>query len=193
MTSPAKNIQRERKHGQPHSPRVPTYFFVGRQDLPPYAWAYGDNEMRASNIMWIIQEVIDDKDLEEVYLREIDFGSKSRGARTTRAKRGTGRKRRKGLSGGIIDLSISETDEEEDHTNNVLDVRPRLKSSLSNPARSVGSPAISCSNSSAFTAGPRSNQHIPVIRHRPIANAVDGKSVPELRGVFVGPIHALSS
>ena len=142
--------------------------------------------------MWIIDEVIDDNNLEEVYLGEIASDCKSRGARTTRAER-VDRKRRKGLGGGIIDLSISDTDEEEEHTSNVLDVRPRLKSSLSNPARSVGSPAISCSNSSAFTAGPRSNQHIPVIRHRPIANAVDGKSVPELRGVFVGPIHALSS
>jgi len=143
--------------------------------------------------MWIIDGVIDDQDLEEVYLREIDFGSQSRGARTTRAKRGAGRKRRKGLSGGIIDLSISDADEEEDHTSDVLDFRPRLKSSLSNPARSVGSPAISCSNSYTFITGPRSDQHAPIMRPHPIAAAVDGKSVPELRGVFVGPIHALSS
>jgi len=181
MTSSTENTQRKRKHGRPHSPRVPTYFFVGRQDHPPYAWAYDDDEMRASNIMWIVEEVIDDEDLEEVYLGEIASGSNSGGARTTGVKRAEGRKRRKGLSGGIIDLTISDSDEQGDHTSSVLDVRLRIKPSWSNPARSVGSPAISCSSASTFTAGPHSGQHTPIIRHRPIAAAVDGKRVPELR------------
>lgn len=124
-------IQRKRKRERFHPPRAPTYFFIGRQDHPPYAWAYDDDEMRTSNIMWIIEEVIDDKDLEKVYLEEI-ASAKARGARMSRGEVKGGRKRRKGLAGGIIDLSISDSNGDEDHADSVLDVRSQLKSSLSN-------------------------------------------------------------
>lgn len=185
-------IQRKRKHERFHPPRAPTYFFIGRQCHPPYAWAYDDDEMRTSNIMWIIEEVIDHKDLEKVYLEEI-ASAKSRGARMTREEVKGGRKRRKGLAGGIIDLSISDSGGDKDHTASVLDVRPQSKSSLSNPERSVDLPTNSSTNSSFFTARPRSCQQIPTKRPFPIT-AVDRKMVPELRGVFVGLLNgSLSS
>jgi hypothetical protein len=192
MTGPTKNIQRKRKHERIHLPRAPTYFFIGRPDHPPYAWAYDDDEMRTSNIMWIIDDVIDDKNLDRVYFEEI-ASAKSRGARMSRGEMMGGRKRRKGLSGGIIDLSISDDDEDEDHTGSVPDVRPQSKLSLLNPERSVDLPTISSTNSSISTARPRSCQHTPTKRPFPIT-AVDGKMVPELRGVFVGLLNeSLSS
>jgi hypothetical protein len=180
-------VQRKRKYEQPHPHRPPTYFFIGRQRHPPYAWAYADDEMRASNIMWIIEEVIDDKDLEKVYLEEI-ASAKSRGARMTRGGLGVGRKRRKGIGCGVIDLSISDAGEDEDHTDLVGSGRTPSKFSQSDPGRSVGSASTSSINSSTFTPEPHSSQYTPTKRPNPIA-AVDGKTVPELRGVFVGPIH----
>jgi hypothetical protein len=141
--------------------------------------------------MWIIDDVIDDKNLDRVYFEEI-ASAKSRGARMTREEVKGGRKRRKGLSGGIIDLSISDSDGDEDYTGSVLDVRPQLKSSLSNPERSIDLPTISSTNSSISTARPRSCQHTPTKRPFPIT-AVDGNRVQELRGVFVGPINGLLS
>jgi hypothetical protein len=103
-----------------------------------------------------------------------------------------GGKRRKGMSGGIIDLSISNSDGDKDYTGSVLDVRPQLKSSLLNPERSVDLPTIASTNSSISTARPRSCQHTPTERPFPIT-AVDGNRVQELRGVFVGPINGLLS
>jgi hypothetical protein len=191
-SSSMTTIQRKRKHERFQPPRAPNYFFIGRQDHPPYAWAYDDDEMRASNIMWIIEDIIDDKNLDRVYFEEI-ASAKARGARMSRGEVMGGRKRRKGLAGGIIDLSISNSGGDEDYTGSVLDVRPQLKSSLSNPERSVDLPTIFSTNSSISTARPRSRQHMPTKRPFMIT-AVDGKTVLELRGVFVGCINgSLSS
>jgi hypothetical protein len=191
-SSSMTTIQRKRNHQLFQAPRPPTYFFIGRRCHPPYAWAYDDDEMRASNIMWIIEDIIDDKNLDRVYFEEI-ASAKSRGARMSRGEVKGGGKRRKGMSGGIIDLSISNSDGDKDYTGSVLDVRPQLKSSLLNPERSVDLPTIASTNSSISTARPRSCQHTPTKRPFPIT-AVDGKTVPELRGVFVGPLNgSLSS
>jgi hypothetical protein len=134
--------------------------------------------------MWIIEDIIDDKNLEKAYFEEIASRFKSRGARMTREEVKGGRKRRKGLAGGIVDLSISDSGGDNKYTVSVLDVRPQLKSSLPNPERCVDLPTISSTSSSISTARPRSCQHTPTKRPFPITT-VDGKMVPELRGVFV--------
>ena len=190
-SSSMTTIQRKRKHEQSHPPRAPTYFFIGRQRHPPYAWAYDDNEMRASNIMWIVDRVIDDEDLEKVYLEEIAF-TKSRGAKMPRREVKGGRKRRKGLSGGIIDLSISDSGEDEDHMDVVGNGRRESKFSQTNTGRSVESPSTSSINSSTSIPQPTSSQHTPTKR-RPSISAVEFKRSPELRGVFVGSITGLLS
>ena len=137
--------------------------------------------------MWIIEEVIDDKDLEEVYFQEIAF-AKSRGARVPRREVKGGRKGRKGLAGGIIDLSISDASEDEDHMDLVDSGRRESKFSQSNTGRSVESPSTTSIKSSTFTSGPDSSQHTPTER-RPSISAVEVKRSPELRAVFVSSIH----
>jgi len=141
--------------------------------------------------MWITEEVIDDKDLEKMYFEEI-ASVKSRGARMTRDNVNRGRKRRKGLNGGIIDLSISDAGEDEDQMDPVDSGRTTSKLSQSDPGRSVGSPSVSSTNSSTFIPQPHSSQHNPTKRRLAIS-AVEVKSVPELRGVFVSSIHESSA
>ena len=51
-------------------PSYPTHFFVGRLYDPPYAWSYVD-EMKTSNLLWLTEEVIDEKELDNVYSEEI--------------------------------------------------------------------------------------------------------------------------
>ena len=72
----------KRSHTQnrePSSNASPSHFFVGRQREPPYAWAYDDDEMRKSNITWLVEEVIDADELERNYLEEIKLSFMSRG------------------------------------------------------------------------------------------------------------------
>jgi len=189
MTKTTQTRKHKAQHERPH-PRDPTHFFVGRQRHPPYAWAYDDDEMRASNIMWIIDKVINDADLEKVYLEEITL-AKSRGARVPRREMKGGGKRRKGLGGGIIDLSISDASEDEDHMDLVDSGRRESKFSLSNTGRSVESSSTSSISSSTFTSGPYSSQHTPTKKRTSIA-AVEVKRSPELRAVFVSSLQGSS-
>jgi hypothetical protein len=71
--------------------------------------------------MWIIDDVIDDKNLDRAYFEEI-ASVKSRGARMTREEVMRGGKRRKRLAGGIIDLSISDSDGDKDYTGPVTTI-----------------------------------------------------------------------
>jgi hypothetical protein len=137
--------------------------------------------------MWIIEDIIDDKDLDRVYFEEIASESQSRGARMTRGVKG-GRKRRKGLSGGVIDLSIFDSGEDEDHMDLVGSGPRQSKFSQSNTGRSVESPSTSSINSSTFIPQPHSSQHTSTNRRLAIS-AVEVKRVPELRAVFVSSIH----
>ena len=140
--------------------------------------------------MWITEEVIDDKDLEEVYFQEIT-SAKSRGARVPRRDVKGGRKRRKGSSGGIIDLSISDNGEDEDHMDLVDSGRRESKFSLSNTGRSVESPSTSSIQSSTSILQHHSSQHIPTKRRLAIS-AVEVKRSPELRAVFVSSLQGSS-
>jgi hypothetical protein len=188
MTHSSQHTTKQKRKQQSHPPRDPSYFFIGRQPHPPYAWAYDDDEMRASNIMWITEEVIDDKDLEKVYFREIASEFKWRRARMPMRETEQGRKRRKGLSGGIIDLSISDSGEDGGDTGLVGNGRRQSISSHPNPERSVQSPSTSSINSSTFTRQPQSSQPTPTKR-RLAVSAVNKKRVPELRAVFVSLIR----
>jgi hypothetical protein len=141
--------------------------------------------------MWIVEEVIDDKDLEEVYFGEIASKFKSREARMSRGEVMGGRKRRKGFSGEIIDLSISDSDEGDGYTDRVVNGRRQSKSSRSNPQIWVGSPSTSIT-SSTFTTGPHPSRHTPTKRPF-LISAVEVKRAPELRAVFVSSIHGSSA
>lgn len=88
-------------------PSQPTHFFVGRPHNPPYAWSY-DDEMRASNILWLTEEVVDGKKLDIVYSEEIV--SMSVGMVSRKAGKRNARKR-KIEDDEIIDLTGSDEDD----------------------------------------------------------------------------------
>jgi hypothetical protein len=91
----------------------PTHFFIGRPKDSPYAWSYDDDTMRASNILWLTEEVVDGKELDKVYLEEIIRISVSKVARRVRERERKGKvKKRRVGDDEIVDLTVSGSDEE---------------------------------------------------------------------------------
>lgn len=53
-----------------HTTALPTYFFIGRETAPPYAWNQ-DEDLLHSNLVWLIEDTIDAGKFERLYLKEM--------------------------------------------------------------------------------------------------------------------------
>jgi len=93
-------------------PSHPTHFFVGRPYDPPYAWSYGD-EMKTSNLLWLTEEAIDEKELEMIYSNEmVSMSVKKISRRPREGERKERMRKRKIVDDEIIDLTVSDDDED---------------------------------------------------------------------------------
>jgi hypothetical protein len=191
-TAHTKKRKREPRHRATQSP---SHFFIGRQRDPPYVWAYDEDEMRASNMMWLVEEVIDGKELEKVYFEEtMDL---SRGL-------GVGRKKRRGnqrrvLDGGIIDMSISDGDEDDDdgalrtYIQSQPNSVPQDSSQLSIGSRSTPSSLANSSLESTLTTPSLYSRRYTPPKMRLAVHTKDKAKVLERRAVFVSHIDNLEA
>lgn len=67
-------------------PAGPSHFFVGRLDAPPYAWSYAE-ELTQSNLIWLMEDVIQSDEFDRMYLAEVESGIHHRVKAGTRGKR----------------------------------------------------------------------------------------------------------
>jgi len=169
----------------------PSHFFVGRQRDPPYAWAYDDDEMRKSNIMWLVEEIIDADELERMYLEEIKLSFMSRVIGVERRDVDRTRvKKRKGNDGGIIDMSVSDDDQVGDVGDGAM-IATDGSGSLSiplpftHPRRSAGKHSTP-SSLSAYSATTATNSMCSSPVQKKVAYITrDEMRRPEMRAVFV--------
>jgi hypothetical protein len=169
--------------------QAPSFFFIGRQRDPPYAWAYDDDEMRASYMMWLVEEVIDGRELERVYLEENITLSK--GLRMGKKQRG-GMNRRQELDGGIIDMTLSDGNEDDADGTLLMRIesqpspipRDRPRPSIVK-SRSSTSSLESSSLESTLTTPALISRDFPPTKMRLAVRTNDKAKRPERRAVFV--------
>jgi len=136
--------------------------------------------------MWLIEEVVDGAKLERIYLEETNLlWSIARNSR----KRGG--KRRKGLDGGIIDLSISNGEESDSTLIMCLgsESRSKLPASSARSKRSLESLSNFSVGSSSSTM--RSTSDCTPTKNRFEVAKIKEERPPKLRAVFVSCLSTL--
>jgi hypothetical protein len=181
-----RSAKRFPRRTAPHT--IPPHFFIGRSRDPPYAWSYADDDMRPSNLLWLMEDVIDAIVLENLYLDELGNGRD--GMRMLKRQR---------LDDEIIDLTLDDDVSEVD--TQVLTPSPtstpcrrghrfpftprtslkhnskETRTHMPSPTKSTSTPTSSRSTTSALSAFPTPYTPLAHPHFAPGVHPCDGPSL----------------